>query len=419
MFNLTKSSPKRTYPIKALVLKGNYQSRKYKPCNAVNTDQRQAVGYAKYFLKEVEENGLKILNVTIGISFCPPDYYDEINAHDGKQQAFLYATEEAPCQEVNISFARNDTFWLQDCAITGTIDHDTVMKYIDTRILHASITNFVWGKLYDRVNIGLRFGMKISNFNKIQMHASDYKCFYHLGVVTLQVADGLKHVLVNNLEKNYPDEFREHISILTRPVNSPNHMAINAVHNGCGYSKLKDGCKIIPIWCNVQYIGKNHPFKGHPASINAKCGFQVMTRIGYVALKCDGTDFYAGVSYCNPEDFRSFKSKYGRRLAYKKMMENVNTGKKNEFPHMFKVNKSKYYLFDKEKEEILIYYNPILRAVESIVFEINDPKWGLSSDMIVNIRKSLPTTWCSGTNTFPNINWDEDDYEEELEGDDE
>ncbi len=330
--NASKFTPKRIFPIKAKVIRKNamtpptdFYERKAE--RTLFRDTAPAVGYVHFKFNDMEtQEGKKCLNISIGVSFCHPNDFKRFHSEYGKRLAKTIEYNPHACLAHNFEYVEEQRVFRPMMVSSLTTDNkDECYKKKFERFfdLRCNIQKPI-ARHFEQVTVLLNFNILQKNFTTFKVRGREVKYFFERFMID-QIGDYLEIALKSYLHKRFEEEFVE-------SVNKSDFWDYTAHHPYWGINpytpkpRIKDGCIILSTKTNMVFRDYTEYSRGKAP----KYKIRKNVNVGYVAIKVEGDDFYIGTSYCNPADAKKFKTKFGKRLAFKRMMERYEKGEKNK-----------------------------------------------------------------------------------------
>lgn len=316
---------KRIFPIKAFVMKAKKITDKDRenihrvlfsqfPHSAVlNT-----VGYCHH---KIEDNDGH-LRIGIGVSFCPPEEYDQIDYEVGKQIAIDNTTcygWAVPAGETESNDARHcNTITMEfkngDWIMTSKSDE---RRYSPSPAFYIQPC---YSKLFKSVTLVMSYNVAPKKLLQevFESKVGSKYCYVMWNHTT--VAGQISAYTRNLLDRYVSSKYKDFVEAYAEAIKDREE-EVKAIERNDAHEpdiKIKNNTVIMPIMMNIE---KYYPKNRVSASKVGSCKRFVRHAVGYIALRVEGKRWYIGASYCNPEDYSNFSHKHGRKLAYRRMME--------------------------------------------------------------------------------------------------
>lgn len=320
-----KPYSKSIFPIKAFVMKAKKLTDKDRenihrvlfsqhPHSAVlNT-----VGYCHH---KIEDNDGH-LRIGIGVSFCPPEEYDQIDHEMGKQIAIDNTTchgwavpegtaeinDPRHCNTVTLEFKDSD--WI----ITSKPDCEEVSPSPSFYIQPC------YKKLFKSVTLVLSYNIAPKKLLQEVFESKIGSKYCYVMWNQSSVLNQIRAYTRNLLDRYVSSKYKDFVEAYAEAIKDREEEVYAIRHCDARESdiKIKNNTVIMPIMVNIE---KYYPKNRISASKVGACKIFERRAVGYIALRVEGKRWYIGASYCNPEDYPNFSHKHGRKLAYRRMME--------------------------------------------------------------------------------------------------
>ena len=312
-------TPKRTFPLKAMVFRRNDAFVR----STLHRNILPAVGYVHFHFWDLESDNMHSLNINIGISFCDPNEYLEADSNHGKEMAKTIEYRPHNCISNDFKFVEDKEVFQP---MEDYFNDEEILKHpykgnFDTFFRLPLFTQRAIARHFEKVTMFLNFNMREENFSACKIRGKEVAYLFERTILD-QIECYFNRAMQSYLHKRFKDDFE--------PTKSSEILLERRNHRIFGpmtpAPKIKNGCIILPIKSNIYFRDFKKYSRGNAPEIKRKnC-----VSIGFIAVKVENDDFYIGTSYCNPADASEYKPKFGKRLAYKRMMERYEKKEKNQ-----------------------------------------------------------------------------------------